>query len=144
MRLRQVFLAGWTAALILFAQLALAVEATVYKTPQCGCCKEYVDYLRQNGFTVKAADLDDLTPIKRKLGVPQTLEGCHTTVIDGYAIEGHVPVASIKRLLSERPAIKGISLPGMPAGSPGMSGKKTGAFEIYAITEGPPKVYAKE
>ena len=144
MRLRQVFLAGWTAALMLFAQLALAAEATVYKTPQCGCCKEYVDYLRQNGFTVKAVDLDDLAPIKRKLGVPQALEGCHTTVIDGYAIEGHVPAASIKRLLSERPAIKGISLPGMPAGSPGMSGKKTEPFEIYTITEGPPKVYDKE
>ena len=144
MELRKVFLAGWTATLMLFAQLALAAEATVYKTPQCGCCKEYVDYLRQNGFTVKTVDLHDLTLTKRKYGVPKALEGCHTTVIDGYVIEGHVPAASIKRLLSERPAIKGISLPGMPAGSPGMSGKKTEAFEIYAITEGPPKVYAKE
>jgi hypothetical protein len=144
MILRQVFWAGWIAALVLFAQLAFAAEATVYKSPQCGCCKEYVAYLRQNGFSVKTVDLDDLAPIKREHGVPQALEGCHTTVIDGYAIEGHVPVNSIKRLLSERPAIKGISLPGMPAGSPGMAGKKTAPFAIHTITEGEPKVYATE
>jgi len=144
MILRQVFWAGWIAALVLFAQLASAAEATVYKSLQCGCCKEYVAYLRQNGFSVKTVDIDDLAPIKRKHGVPQALEGCHTTVIDGYAIEGHVPVNSIKRLLSERPAIKGISLPGMPAGSPGMGGKKTATFAIYTITEGEPKVYATE
>lgn len=132
------------AALMLFTQLAVAAEATVYKTPTCGCCKDYVTYLRQHGFTVKAVDMDDVAPIKRKYGVPAMLEGCHTTVIDGYAIEGHVPVNTIKRLLSEKPKIKGISLPGMPAGSPGMSGTKQEPFVMYEIAEGQLREYAKE
>lgn len=147
-RLRRVFFAGGMAALVLFAQLVLATDATVYKNPQCGCCKEHVAYLRQHGFKVTTVDMDDLTPIKRKYHVPAMLEGCHTTVIDGYAIEGHVPASAIKRLLSERPPIndkfRGISLPGMPPGSPGMGGEKTEPFVIYEISEGAPRVYAKE
>lgn len=148
MKLTRVVSALSIAALMLFAQLALAAEATVYKNPNCGCCKEHVAYLRQHGFTVKTVDMDDLTLIKRKYGVPGMLEGCHTTVIDGYAIEGHVPIKTIRRLLSERPPIssqfKGISLPGMPAGSPGMGGEKSEPFVIYAISEGQLRVYATE
>jgi hypothetical protein len=86
----------------------------------------------------------DLARIKRRHGVPDALEGCHTMLVNGYVVERHVPLATLLRLLSERPAIRGISLPGMPAGSPGMSGEKTAPFTIFEIGEGPPKVYAVE
>jgi hypothetical protein len=118
--------------------------ATLYKNPQCGCCEGYADYLRANGFDVTVKPTHDLPMLHREYGVPEALVGCHTTLLDRYVVEGHVPVATILRLLSERPAIKGISLPGMPAGSPGMFGEKTGPFTIYEITDGPAKVYAVE
>ncbi|MGH6887318.1 MAG: DUF411 domain-containing protein [Geminicoccales bacterium] len=119
-------------------------QATLYKNPQCGCCEGHADYLRANGFEVTVEPTHDLPLLKRRYGVPGALEGCHTTLIDGYVVEGHVPVASILRLLTERPDLKGISLPGMPAGSPGMSGEKTAPFTIYAIGDEPAKVYAVE
>jgi hypothetical protein len=118
--------------------------ATLYKNPQCSCCETYADYLRENGFEVTVEPTHDLPLMKRQYGVPAELEGCHTTLVDGYVVEGHVPVATILRLLSERPAIKGISLPGMPAGSPGMFGEKTAPFTIYEIADDPAKVYAVE
>jgi hypothetical protein len=86
----------------------------------------------------------DLPLLHRQHGVPEPLVGCHTTLVDGYVVEGHVPVRSVLRLLTEKPAIKGISLPGMPAGSPGMFGEKTEPFTIYEIGDGPTKVYAVE
>ena len=119
-------------------------EAILYKNPQCGCCEGHADYLRENGFEVTVKPTHDLPLLKRQYGVPSALEGCHTTLVEGYVVEGHVPVASILRLLAERPDIKGISLPGMPAGSPGMSGEKTAPFTIYEITDGPAKVFAVE
>jgi hypothetical protein len=118
--------------------------ATLYKTPQCGCCEAYADYLRENGFAVTVQATHDLPLLKRRYGVPGPLEGCHTTLVEDYVVEGHVPVATILRLLTEKPEIKGISLPGMPAGSPGMSGEKAAPFAIYEIGEGEPKVYAVE
>lgn len=119
-------------------------NATMYKTPQCGCCEAYADHLRANGFAVTVEARDDLPLIKRQHGVPAPLEGCHSALIDGYVVEGHVPVATLLRLLTERPDIKGISLPGMPMGSPGIPGAKAEPFTIYAITDGPPQVYAVE
>jgi hypothetical protein len=118
--------------------------ATLYKTPQCGCCEAYADHLRESGFEVTVEPTEDLTRIKRQYGVPGPLEGCHTTLVEGYVVEGHVPINALLRLLTERPDIKGISLPGMPAGSPGMSGEKTGPFTIFEIGGGEPKVYAVE
>jgi hypothetical protein len=118
--------------------------ATLYKDPQCGCCVAYADHLRAHGFAVTVTASPDLTTIKRRHGVPEALEGCHTMLVDGYVIEGHVPVATLLRLLTERPDIKGISLPGMPAGSPGMGGAKTAPFTIYEIGDDPPRVYAVE
>ena len=118
-----------------YAQADETRQATVYKDPQCGCCEGYVTYLRESGFDVKAVDTHDLPLIKKRYGVPEELEGCHTTVIGGYVVEGHVPVATLKRLLAERPAIKGISLPGMPEGSPGMGGTKQAPFTIFSITD---------
>jgi hypothetical protein len=118
--------------------------ATLYKNPQCGCCEGYADYLRDNGFAVTVQSTHDLPLLHRQYGVPEPLVGCHTTLVDGYVVEGHVPIDAVLRLLSERPDIKGISLPGMPAGSPGMSGAKTAPFTIYEIGDGEPRVYAVE
>jgi hypothetical protein len=108
----------------------------MYATPSCGCCANYAPYLRSNGHRVEVRHLDDLSRIKTRAGIPAEAEGCHTTMIDGYAIEGHVPVEAIDKLLRERPAVDGIALPGMPAGSPGMSGTKEAPFEILSITDG--------
>ena len=119
-------------------------EATLYKDPQCGCCEGYAAYLRDHGFKVKVVDTHDLPLIKQEHGVPTELEGCHSTIVDGYVVEGHVPVGTLNRLLTEKPNIKGISLPGMPQGSPGMYGTKTGPFTIYEIGSDTSKVYATE
>src|SRR5271156_986365 len=95
-------------------------EVILYKNPQCTCCEGYAAYLRKNGFSVKVIATQDLTLIKKEHGVPEQLEGCHTSIIDGYVVEGHVTVDLINRLLAEKPHITGISLPGMPMGTPGM------------------------
>ena len=121
-----------------------AEEVTLYKNPQCGCCEAYADYLRHNGFTVTVRETHQLAPMSRDAGIPQIFEGCHLAHIDGYIVSGHVPVSAIRRLLSERPRIKGITLPGMPFGSPGMGGAKHEPFTIYEIGESTPKVFARE
>jgi hypothetical protein len=119
-------------------------QATLYKSPFCGCCEEHARYLREHGFVVTVVPTGDLTLIRRHHRVPETLAGCHTILIDGYVVEGHVPASAIDKLLRDRPAITGISLPGMPEGSPGMSGAKTAPFTVYVISEGNPTVYAVE
>ena len=119
-------------------------NATLFKDPQCSCCEGYADYLRGNGFGVKVVNTHDLALINEQHGVSTELQGCHVTIIDGYVVGGHVPVKIIKRLLSEKPAITGITLPGMPNGSPGMYGKKTEPFQIYEIGKGPKQIYATE
>jgi hypothetical protein len=119
-------------------------QATLYKTPDCSCCESYARYLRRNGVDVTTVPSHDLTLLKRQHRVPEKLDGCHTTLIGNYVIEGHVPIGPIRRLLSERPAIRGISLPGMPDGSPGMTGTKTEPFVIYEIDDAGAKVYAQE
>ncbi len=115
------------------ARAAPPVSVTLYKSPGCGCCDFYADYLRQHGFTVAAHETGDLAAVSRKAGVPPDLQGCHTAFIGGYVIDGHVPVEAIGKLLAEHPPLTGIVLPGMPEGSPGMAGDKTGPFTIYAI-----------
>ena len=92
--------------------------ATVFKNPQCGCCETYGEYLRKSGYDVKMVATHDLPLIQERQGVPPGLEGCHTTLIGGYFVDGHVPVKSLDRLLAERPEVNGITLPGMPMGSP--------------------------
>jgi len=123
-----------------------ARKAVLYKNPQCGCCEGYAKYLRDNGFEVEVKPTNDLAEISRKAGVPEDFQGCHTSFIDGYVIDGHVPVKTVEKLLTERPDIAGISLPGMPTGSPGMVGSKTAPFTIYAITKDgkQPTVYETE
>lgn len=120
-------------------------EAVLYKTPNCGCCEGYASYLRENGYQVTVKPSHDMPMIKKLAGVPEALEGCHTTMIDGYVVEGHVPVAAVGKLLEDRPKIRGISLPGMPQGSPGMSGRKSAPFTIFEIKDGASdKVFAVE
>lgn len=133
-------------ALLAGAAVARAepVAVTMYKNPQCGCCEEYAKYLRQHGFKVTVTPTHNMSMISRQNGVPEELAGCHTMLIGGYVVEGHVPVGAINKLLNQRPNIKGISLPGMPGGSPGMSGVKAAPFEVLEISEGPAKVYAVE
>lgn len=99
---------------------ALATEVTVYKSPWCGCCTGWVDHMKANGFSVKVVQQEDLDPIKRQYGVPENLESCHTAEVEGYTIEGHVPASDVMKLLAERPDAKGLAVPGMPVGSPGM------------------------
>jgi hypothetical protein len=125
---------------------AAPIQATLYKDPQCGCCEGYATYLRQKGFAVEVKPTNDLAEISRKAGVPSELQGCHTMFVGGYVIDGHVPIKTIRKLLSERPAIAGITLPGMPTGSPGMTGQKTAPFKIYAVHKDgkPSTVYAIE
>lgn len=112
-------------------------SVTLYKTPSCGCCKGYVGHLRRAGYRVEAVDLEDLSPTKRMLGIPPELESCHTAAIDGYIVEGHVPIADIEHLLAERPDIPGIALPGMPEGAPGMPGAKPDQLTLYTIEKQP-------
>lgn len=122
--------------------LAYAADALVYKSPTCGCCDGWVDHLRANGLEVDARNVSNVNAFKLRYGVPARLASCHTAVIDGYVIEGHVPAADIRRLLAERPDVAGLAVSGMPAGSPGMSGEpqpynviafdRGGALEVFA------------
>jgi hypothetical protein len=126
--------------------LAETIKATMYKNPQCSCCEAYAAYLTKNGFEVDIKPTNDLAEISRKAGVPENLQGCHTLFVNGYVIDGLVPINTVHKLLSEKPAIAGITLPGMPLGSPGMGGSKEGPFTIYAVTKDgkAPSVYATE
>ena len=136
-----------TFAVVLSVSVAASAEpvtVSLYKNPQCSCCDEYAKYLRQNGFDVALKPTHNMSLISRQNGVPEKLAGCHTMLIGGYVVEGHVPVSAINKLLTERPNIKGISLPGMPDGSPGMTGRKTAPFTIYEISDGEAKVFAVE
>jgi hypothetical protein len=117
-------------------------HVTLYKNPDCGCCEGYADYLRQNGFKVTAVPTNDLTVMGEKYGILDSLQPCHISLIGGYVVGGHIPIEIINRLLSEKPQMTGITLPGMPEGTPGMPGKKPGPLQIYEIGKGPPKVYA--
>lgn len=99
---------------------AKAAEINVYKSPSCGCCGAWVSNLQTSGLRVVVHDMDDVTPIARSAGVPSELRSCHTAIVDGYFVEGHVPAPDVRKLLRDRPKARGIAVPGMPIGSPGM------------------------
>jgi hypothetical protein len=126
------------------ARAAPPIQATLYKNPQCTCCEGYAQYLEKNGFQVEVKPTNDLAEISHNAGVPEALEGCHTMFVGGYVVDGHVPGEIIRKLLTEKPAIAGITLPGMPSGSPGMDGPKAGTWTIYAVTKDnkPPQIFA--
>jgi hypothetical protein len=131
------FLAG-----VALAQSALSI--TVNKTPYCGCCKQWMAHLQANGFTVSGKDVDDTAPVRASLGMPAKLGSCHTAVINGYVIEGHVPAEDIKRLLKEKPKALGLSVPGMPLGSPGMESANPQPYEtLLVMKDGSTKLWAK-
>jgi hypothetical protein len=104
----------------------------VHRDPSCGCCGAWVDHLRASGFIAEVIETAEINRVKTKLGVPQSLASCHTAEVEQYVIEGHVPARAIKRLLSERPRAKGLAVPGMPVGSPGMEMEGT-APETYEV-----------
>jgi hypothetical protein len=133
--------AGLTASL---AHAAAPIEATLYKNPQCGCCDEYAKHLEANGFKVTMENTTDLSQIKKLAGVPKQLAGCHTMRVGNYVVEGLVPLDTLNRLLTEKPDIRGIALPGMPTGVPGMPGPKPEPLNIYVISSGTPEMYATE
>lgn len=117
---------------------------TVYKSPTCGCCGKWVQHLQDNGFQVEAINRNDMNSIKSQAGVPRQLASCHTATIGGYVIEGHVPAADIKRLLKERPAVTGLTVPGMPMGSPGMEGPRQDRYNVLTFDkDGNSKVFSR-
>ena len=116
---------------------------TVFKTPTCGCCGKWVEHLKANGFTVKVQEVNDTSAYERQYRVPRGMVSCHTAVVNGYTIEGHVPAAEIKRLLNERPKAIGLAVPGMPVGSPKMEATRSEAYSVFVFDEsGRASVYA--
>ena len=132
-------------SLLLGQKSAHAADVVVYKSPTCGCCKKWVSHLEQNGYTVEVRNesRSKLSAIKSEMGVPGDLQSCHTARIGGYIIEGHVPADVIARLLKEKPQIKGLAVPGMPMGSPGMEGPRKDSYDILAIeVDGKTSIFA--
>jgi hypothetical protein len=105
----------------------------VYKSASCGCCTKWVDHLKANGFNVEARNTNNLNKIKKEAGLQPKLASCHTAYVDGYVIEGHVPASDIKMLLKERPDVTGLTVPGMPMGSPGMEGPRRDKYEVLTF-----------
>jgi hypothetical protein len=132
-------------ALLACVESAAAATIEVVKSPYCGCCTLWIEYLRAEGFEVRVVDTEDVDPAARSAGVPDDLRSCHTASIDGYAVEGHVPAADIRRLLDERPEAAGIAVPGMPVGSPGMEqGSVRQPYETILFTrEGRRRTFAR-
>lgn len=145
---RRTFLAAGasTAALALlpkaFAQRVLST-LVVYKNAGCGCCGEWEKHMRAAGFRVESHSVADVMPIKRKLGVPEALQSCHTATVDGYVLEGHVPAEDVKRLLRERLRARGLAVPGMPVGSPGMEVGPPEPYSTIAFDESGSRVFAR-
>ncbi len=117
-------------------------EITVWKSPSCGCCGQWVTYMKAHGFKVTVHDMNDVNPVKRQHGIPENLWSCHTAVVDGYLIEGHVPAPDIERLLRDRPKVAGLAVPGMVTGSPGMEGGRAQAYDVVAFGDGKTQVFA--
>ncbi|UXN58443.1 DUF411 domain-containing protein [Phyllobacterium zundukense] len=110
---------------------------TVYKDPNCGCCNLWSMAMENAGFTVERVDTNDLPGVKKRFGVPASVEGCHTAVVGGYFLDGHVPLEAVAKLLYERPDIAGLAVPGMPVGSLGMDYDPNASFDVYAVAKGP-------
>jgi hypothetical protein len=118
---------------------------TVYKSPTCQCCAEWVTHMEDNGFEVKTTDLSDMQQIKNRFSVPRELSSCHTAVVGGYVVEGHVPAEEVKRMLVQQPQIVGLTVPGMPVGSPGMErGNQLDPYNVLAFSQnGRANIFAK-
>jgi hypothetical protein len=132
---RRTLLGALAAGVAMPARAQALPVVNVVKTPTCGCCNGWIAHMRQAGFRVQTRDVPDTTPFARRLGVPDELRSCHTASVGGYAVEGHVPAADIRRLLRERPQAAGIAVPGMPVGSPGMEmGNRRQPYQTILFT----------
>jgi hypothetical protein len=126
------------------ASTATGPTIKVYKDPNCGCCNNWVDHLRQNGFVVETMDMPDLSLLKQRYMIGEQMQSCHTAVVGDYAIEGHVPADLILKLLKEKPAVAGLAVPGMPQGSPGMEGAIKERYDVLTFDRaGKTTVYAQ-
>lgn len=136
---------AWAGNIWVAAQSAKP-QMTVYKSPTCGCCSNWIEHMKANGFDVKAVDVDDIDKVKRERGVPPAAASCHTGLVNGYIVEGHVPADAVLKMLKDKPAIAGIAVPGMPMGSPGMevpSGQKDPYTIVSFDKTGKTAVYQK-
>jgi hypothetical protein len=120
----------------LFARAAAAPVVEVYKSEGCGCCEGWVEHLKANGFKVNAKNVASPSDYREKFGIPKELGSCHTGLVQGYALEGHVPASEIKRLLAERPKAIGLAVPSMPLGSPGMEGDRSDPYDVFLVQAG--------
>jgi hypothetical protein len=141
-------IAAFAVLLLMLAPGARAVQTAptvvVYKTPTCGCCAKWVDHMKAAGFRTVTHDVDDLAPHKARLGVPFGMGSCHTAEVNGYLVEGHVPAADVRRLLTETPRAKGLVAPGMPASAPGMDQPGKIPYEVFLVRrDGSTVVYAR-
>jgi hypothetical protein len=146
---RHLFASALVAAIVLTAGSTSAQRpgptVQVYKSPTCGCCANWVKHLQQHGFKTQVTEMDDVAGIKAQHRIPARAQSCHTAVVDGYVIEGHVPATDVQRLLKERPAVTGLAVPGMPIGSPGMEvpNVKPQAYDVVTFDkQGQLKVFA--
>lgn len=136
---------AWAGSVWMAAQTAKP-QMTVYKSATCGCCSKWVEHMQANGFDVKAVNVDDIDKVKRERGVPADAASCHTAIVNGYVVEGHVPADAVQKMLKEKPAIAGIAVPGMPMGSPGMEvpGGQKDAFNVVSFDKsGKTAIYQK-
>ena len=134
-------LTGLTSPIVGFSDEPPTIQ--VYKLASCGCCRPWIKYMESEGFRVQATDVIDVQPFKREQGVPQEYAACHTGTVDGYVLEGHVTAEEVRRLLKERPPIKGLLVPGMPKGAPGMEGPDAVAYDVLALhADGTVSTYA--
>ena len=115
------------------APFAYDGQVTLYKSMSCGCCGAYASWLQRQGLVVNILNIEDMIGIKERYDIPASMRSCHTTTYGNYVVEGHIPIEAVKKLLDEKPNIRGIAMPGMPSGSPGMPGAKQGPFVIYAL-----------
>lgn len=131
--LLQAILAGTLGVHLAASAAAPVIE--VYKNPDCGCCTGWVKHLQESGFTVNTHHVEDTSDYRMKFGMPEALGSCHSAKVEGYALEGHVPAAEIKRLLAEKPKAVGLSVPAMPIGSPGMEGPRKDPFDVLLVQQ---------
>ena len=133
--MRRAFLRSALGAAMTVPALAMAAAPVidVYKSESCGCCEGWVEHLKANGFTTRVTNVDNPSDYRERGGIPNELGSCHTGMIQGYAIEGHVPAADIKRLLAQKPKAKGLAVPGMPLGSPGMDGPRKDPYDVLLV-----------
>ena len=133
---RRLLLKNMAALLVTYPLATLAEKGPlvqVYKSRTCNCCSKWVDHMIEAGFTVEATNVDDVGAYKLEFGLPLKLQSCHTAMVEGYIVEGHVPADDVIRLLREKPELKGIAVPGMPIGSPGMEGPNPDTYQVIAF-----------